>query len=137
MEDLAQKVAEKAGITPEQAKIAVETIMQYVEGRVAPLIDAKVEASLKDFSVTLKGQVHEALTGKVLTSFAEKVGDFAEGAKDKLEDFAEGAKERLGSIASATKSFFGFGGKKEEPKKEESKEEATTVTPEKKEEDKK
>lgn len=119
MEDqnLSEKVAEKAGITPEQAKIAVETVMQYVEGRVAPLIDAKVEASIKDFSIILKGQVHEALTGKTLTSFAEKVGDFAEGAKDRLEDLAEGAKERLGSLANATKSFFGFG--KKEDKKEE------------------
>ncbi len=131
MDNLAEKVAEKAGITPEQAKVAVETVLQYVEGRVAPLIDAKVEASLKDFSLTLKGQVHEALTGKTLTSFAEKVGDFAEGAKDKLEDFAEGAKEKLGSFANATKSFFGFG------KKEEEKKEIEEKKPEEKKEDEK
>ncbi|TAE47967.1 MAG: hypothetical protein EAY69_05760 [Cytophagales bacterium] len=122
MEDLAKKIAEKAGITEEQAKLAAEAAQEYVESRIAQTVEGKITEYLKDISAMIKSQVHEALTGKPLITMAERVGDFAEGAKDKLEDFAEGAKDKLGKIAGSIGSFF-TGGNKDKKEEEDKKEE--------------
>jgi hypothetical protein len=120
VEDLAKKIQEKAGITEEQAKIAAKVAQDYVEDRIAKTVEGKVTSILTDVSTLIKAQVHEALTGKPLVTIAERVGDFAEDAKEALGDLAEGAKERLGKFAGAIGSFF-KGGSKEEPKKDEAK----------------
>ncbi|TAE68318.1 MAG: hypothetical protein EAZ85_14340 [Bacteroidetes bacterium] len=122
MEDLAEKIAEKAKITPEQAKLAAEAAQEYVESKIAHTVEGKIAEYLKDISAMIKSQVHEALTGKPLVTMAERMGDFAEGAKDKLGDFAEGAKDKLGKLAGSIGSFF-TGGKDKDDDKDEKKEE--------------
>jgi uncharacterized protein (DUF2267 family) len=46
MEELAQLVSAKAGITPEQARAAIETVLGFLKERLPEPIAAQVEALL-------------------------------------------------------------------------------------------
>ncbi|MCU0447779.1 MAG: hypothetical protein MUE85_23005 [Microscillaceae bacterium] len=121
MEDLAKHIAEKAGITPEQAKLAADAAIEFIRLRVASAVDTKVEAALGNLVKTIKVDIHEAVTGEAPATWSEKIGDIAEDAQAKLGDLAEDAKEKLGKFAKSATSFFGGWGKKGEEKKLEDK----------------
>ncbi len=44
MEELVKLVAERAGITPQQAQVAVQTCYEYVKGKVPPALLPQLEA---------------------------------------------------------------------------------------------
>lgn len=116
MEELIKKITEKAGISEDKAKLAAEAAMEFIQDRVAHTIDTKIEVAFKNLKIMAKAEVHEAITGEPAATFMERMGDFAEDAKDKLGDFADAAKDKLGDFAKSTKSFFGglVGGKKDD-----------------------
>jgi hypothetical protein len=47
MEDLVKEVATKAGITEEQARIAVETMMEFAKAKVPPAFQGMIEKVMK------------------------------------------------------------------------------------------
>lgn len=48
MEPLVQLVSEKTGLSPEKSKLAVETVLQYVRGRLPPTLQPHFEQLLRD-----------------------------------------------------------------------------------------
>lgn len=122
MEELVKKIAEKAGIPEDKARMAAEAATEFINERVAHTIDNQVASALKNMTVAIKAEVHEAVTGEPAETFFEKMGDLAEGAKEKIEDFAGDAKEKFKEFAKTAKGFFSsFATKKEEAPKEEEK----------------
>lgn len=67
MEKLVGIVAEKAGITESQARIAVNTVVSFLKDRLPPAIAGKLEAYLNDDASGAGG-----LTGKIGGMFNKK-----------------------------------------------------------------
>jgi hypothetical protein len=47
MEDLVKKIIEKTGITPEQAKTTIETIVDYVKEKIPPMFHGQIDKIMK------------------------------------------------------------------------------------------
>lgn len=43
MEELIKKITEKTGITPEQAKSTIETIVEYVKEKIPPMFHGQID----------------------------------------------------------------------------------------------
>jgi nucleoid DNA-binding protein len=43
MEELVKKITEKTGITPEQAKATIETIVEYVKDKIPPMFHGQID----------------------------------------------------------------------------------------------
>lgn len=119
VEQLTKKIAEKAGISEEQAKLAAETAIEHLHERVAHAIEHKVDAAVKLMAWTVKSEVHEAVTGEPPATLAKKIGDFAEGTQEKMGEMAEEAQKKFSELAKNAQGFFGWG--KEEKKDDKTK----------------
>jgi uncharacterized protein (UPF0335 family) len=47
MEELIKKITEKTGITPEQAKATIETIVDYVKEKIPPMFHGQIDKIMK------------------------------------------------------------------------------------------
>jgi len=119
MQELINRLTEKAGISADQAAKAVDTIKDFVKEKfpmmagavdnlfaseggsegtpaaAAPVTETKEEGFLDKISDVIPGQA------------GEKIEDFVKGAADKAEDLFDAAKDKLSGL---------FGGDKDEKK---------------------
>lgn len=79
MQDLIQAIAENAGITTEQATIALETVQQYWDNN-----KSNSEKEEKGFMESLKEKAEDLLAKAKESKLAEKAGEIIENLKKKL-----------------------------------------------------
>ncbi len=126
MQDLINKLTEKVGLDAEQAKGSVETVMEFVKGKLPEGLADKVDdmfggaegekvefGGIMDSIAGLFGGAGEKATegaGDLVDNVKDKAGDLLEGASEKLEGLGDVAgdmaKDALGKITDM------FGGKK-------------------------
>lgn len=140
MQELINKLSEKVGLSADQAKQSVETVMDFVKGKLpAPLAD-KVEAmfggaegekiefgglmeSIGAMFGGAKDNTVKAMDGaeEIFDKAKDKAEDMMEDAKEKAEEFFGEATEKLEDLGDAAnemaKDALGkikgiFGGKK-------------------------
>jgi CHASE3 domain sensor protein len=111
MQELISRLTEKAGISPEQASKAVDTIKEFVKEKF-PMMSGAVDN-------LLSGNAAEATASNVAeqgSNFMDKISDVIPGETgQKVEDFAKNAAEKAEDLFDAAKDklsgLFG-GGKK-------------------------
>lgn len=105
MEEIVKLVSEKTGLSAEQAKSAVETVLGAVKTKLPASVAGQVDNLLAgkefDYNAVLKGQL-ENLKGEA----SEKFADFKENASEKLEDFKETASEKLEDLKEDAEGFI-------------------------------
>lgn len=93
MEELKKQVSEKAGITPEQSAIAIETVLVYFKERLPRVVHPQLDK-------IAAGQTLEASIRKQLEELGSEVRERTEGLASDLKDAFEGAfrsrKDRTG-----------------------------------------
>ena len=108
MQELINKIISEVGLTNEQAKKTVDTVVQFVKSKVPPAFASNIDAMFSGLNMdSLKENIEnktEAIQDKA-EGIQEKLEDFAEDAKEKLEDFAEDAKEKLSMAADKAEDF--------------------------------
>jgi uncharacterized protein YjbJ (UPF0337 family) len=89
MENIIKLVTEKTGLSNEQAKSAVETVLGLVKDKLPASVGSQVDALLEgkefDYNAVLKGQL-ENLKGEASEKFEDLKGDAAEKIEDLKED---------------------------------------------------
>lgn len=79
MEEIIQKIQEKAGISAEQAALALEAMVEHVKTKVPPFLHDQIDSMLR------KDQKN---------SFMNKAQEWAQQAKKDAEGFGEKAKQK-------------------------------------------
>lgn len=110
MQELINKLTEKAGISTDQAHKAIDTIKDFVKekfpmmaGAVDNLFASSGDSTAKTEAPSSSSGFMDKISDVIPGAAGEKVEAFAKQAADKAEDFLEGAKEKLSDV---------FGGKK-------------------------
>lgn len=110
MQELINKLTEKAGISTDQAHKAIDTIKDFVKekfpmmaGAVDNLFASSVDSPAKPETASTSSSLMDKISDVIPGETGEKVEAFAKQAADKAEDLFEGAKEKLSGV---------FGGKK-------------------------
>ena len=96
MQELINQLVQEAGLTPEQAAKAVQTMAAHIKSKVPPAFAANIDAFL-GFSSTQQSGTQQA--NKSADQFKEKAEEFAEAAKDRFEELAGQAKVKLSDAA--------------------------------------
>lgn len=104
MQDLINKVVEKTGINAEQAKGTVETVMEFVKGKLPEGLADKVDDMFggAEGEKIEFGGIMDSLAGMfggAKDSASGTAGDMVDGVKDKAGDLMEEGKEKLGDLA--------------------------------------
>ncbi len=96
MEALINKIVEKTGISAEQAKGAVESVMEFVKSKLPAGIADKVSDMFdgKESEKIEFGGIVDSLVG-ILGGAKEKAGDVAHKAEDAFENVKEKAGDLL------------------------------------------
>lgn len=102
MEDIIGSVAEKAGISETQAKMAVAAIVEKFDDKLPGPIAAQVKKML---GIDAEGMV-EGVAGDLLGGAGEGASGIADAAKGMLGGAGEGA----GGLADAAKGLLGGAG---------------------------
>jgi hypothetical protein len=113
MQELITRLTEKAGISPDQANKAIDTIKDFVKekfpmmaGAVDNLFAAETPGSTPGNaassapSASMMDKISDVIPGEM----GEKVEDFAKNAAHKAEDLFEGAKDKLAGLFGGDKS---------------------------------
>jgi hypothetical protein len=87
MEEIIKSIASKAGISADQSKVAVDSVLE--------IFKSKMPASLS-------GQLEGLLGGKSL----DLSSVLKDSASDKLNDIKEGASEKLDDLKDSFKKLF-------------------------------
>lgn len=110
MQELINKLTEKAGISTDQAHKAIDTIKDFVKekfpmmaGAVDNLFASSGDSPAKPETTSTSSSLMDKISDVIPGETGEKVEAFAKQAADKAEDLFEGAKEKLSGV---------FGGKK-------------------------
>lgn len=113
MEALINKVMEKTGLSADQAKGAVESVMEFVKGKLPEGLANKVDSMFggaEGEKIEFGGML-DSIMG-MLGGAKDKAGDAAhmasdafEGAKDKAEDLLEGAGDKLEDLGEAAEDL--------------------------------
>ncbi len=110
MQELINKLTEKAGISTDQAHKAIDTIKDFVKekfpmmaGAVDNLFASSGDSAAKPEASSSSSGFMDKISDVIPGEAGEKVEAFAKQAADKAEDFLEGAKEKFSGV---------FGGKK-------------------------
>ncbi len=110
MQELINKLTEKAGISADQAHKAIDTIKDFVKekfpmmaGAVDNLFASSGDSTAKPEAPAASTSFMDKISDVIPGEAGEKVEAFAKQAADKAEDLFEGAKEKLSGV---------FGGKK-------------------------
>lgn len=131
MQELINKLTEKVGLNPDQAKGAVETMMGFVKSKLPEGLADKADDlfsgaegekvnfggimdTISGFFGAAKDKAGDLAedAGDVASNLKDKAGDVWEKAEDKLEDFGEAAADVAKDAFEKVKGFFG--GKKED-----------------------
>ena len=126
MEALLKKVQEKANLTEEQAKGAVDSVMEFVKSKLPEGLADKVDdmfggaegekvefGGIMDSLAGLFGGAKDAASGAAdkaedaLGDAKDKAGEMFEEGKEKLEDLAEDAEEMAKDAINKIKGMFG------------------------------
>ena len=113
MQELINKLTEKAGISAEQAGKAIDTIKDFVKEKF-PMMSGAVDnlfAQSGDATAHAAAQVKAESGGSVLDKISdvipgqagEKAEEIAKNVADKAEDLFDSAKEKLGSMFGGDK----------------------------------
>ena len=64
MEELVKQISEKAGISEEQAKVALETVVEFAKAKVPPAFQGMVDSMLKGEKPSGLGGIMGGMFGK-------------------------------------------------------------------------
>lgn len=112
MQELITKLTEKAGISPDQATKAIDTIKEFVKDKF-PMMSGAVDnlfaesapsasqatAGVKSDSGSIMDKISDIIPGET----GQKVEDFAKNAANKAEDLFDNAKDKLAGLFGADK----------------------------------
>ena len=113
MEALIKKLTEQVGLSDEQAKGAVDTVMGFVKSKLPEGLADKVDSMFggaEGEKVEFGGML-DTLMGMLggakekAGEAAHKAGDAFEDAKDKAEDLLEGAGDKLEDLGEAAEDL--------------------------------
>jgi hypothetical protein len=111
MQELINKLTEKAGISAEQASKAIDTIKDFVKEKfpmMAGAVDnlfaesapaAQTNAAAATGSSSIMDKISDVIPGDA----GQKVEDFAKNAAEKAEDLFDGAKDKLAGLFGGDK----------------------------------
>lgn len=110
MQELITKLTEKAGISPEQAAKAIDTVKDFVKekfpmmaGAVDNLLGSEATAVSPTASAaetSIMDKISDVIPGEA----GEKVEDFAKNAAHKAEDVFDNVKEKLSGMFGGDKN---------------------------------
>jgi hypothetical protein len=113
MQELINRLTEKAGVTTEQASKSIEAIKEFVKekfpmmaGAVDNLFAAQTPAATGDSSAPsipspgMMDKISDIIPGET----GQKLEDFAKNAANKAEDLFDNAKEKLGGVFGGNKN---------------------------------
>ena len=114
MQELINKLTEKAGISAEQAGKAIDTIKEFVKEKfpmMSGAVDNLFSAQAGDATAQVASQVKDASGGSILDKISdvipgqtgEKVEEVAKNIANKAEDLFDSAKDKLGSMFGGDK----------------------------------
>jgi ElaB/YqjD/DUF883 family membrane-anchored ribosome-binding protein len=123
MQDLINKLTEKVGLNPEQAQGSVETVMEFVKGKLPEGLADKVEdmfggaegekvemGGIMDSIAGLFGGAGDKAAdgaGDIMDNVKDKAGDLLDGATDKLDDLGDAAGDMAKDALGKIKGMFG------------------------------
>ena len=126
MQDLINKLTEKVGLDADQAKGAVDTVMEFVKGKLPEGLADKVDDmfggaegekvefggimdSLAGLFGGAKDKAGDAMegAGDMLDNVKDKAGDVMEDAGEKLEDLGDAAADMAKDALGKIKGMFG------------------------------
>jgi ElaB/YqjD/DUF883 family membrane-anchored ribosome-binding protein len=123
MQELINKLTEKVGLDAEQAKGSVETVMEFVKGKLPEGLADKVDdmfggaegekiemGGIMDSIAGLFGGAGEKAAdgaGDIMDNVKDKAGDLLEGATDKLDDLGDAAGDMAKDALGKIKGMFG------------------------------
>lgn len=107
MQELINLLQQKAGLTEEQAKKSLDTIKEFIQSKLPPIMHGMVDNFMgasssddeDDFVDGGDSNSFKAKAEKVTTETREKLEDIAEAAKDDMEAFAKDTTEKLSEWA--------------------------------------
>ncbi len=113
MQELIQRLTEKAGISADQATKAIDTIKDFVKEKF-PMMSGAVDnlfATSSDAVASAAAQVKDASGGSVLDKISdvipgetgEKIETFAKNAADKAEDLYDSARDKISGMFNSDK----------------------------------
>lgn len=110
MQELITKLTEKAGISPEQAAKAIDTVKDFVKEKfpmMAGAVDnllgseaAAVSPTTSAAETSIMDKISDVIPGEA----GEKVEDFAKNAAHKAEDVFDNVKEKLSGMFGGDKN---------------------------------
>ena len=103
MQELINKLTEKAGLSHDQASKAIETIKEFVKEKF-PMMAGAVDNLLGESTPAPAATpaAAEAKTGS--SNFLDEISDFIPGeAGQKVEDFAKGAADKISGMFGGNK----------------------------------
>ncbi len=114
MQELINRLTEKAGVTTEQASKSIEAIKEFVKekfpmmaGAVDNLFAAQSPGATGDTSAPstpsspgMMDKISDIIPGET----GQKLEDFAKNAANKAEDLFDNAKEKLGGVFGGNKN---------------------------------
>lgn len=112
MQELINKLTEKAGISAEQASKAIDTIKDFVKekfpmmaGAVDNLFAESAPAAQTNTTTSATGSssIMDKISDVIPGDAGQKVEDFAKNAAHKAEDLFDGAKDKLAGLFGGDK----------------------------------
>ncbi len=106
MQDLINKLTEKAGLNAEQASSAVETVMEFVKGKLPEGLADKVDDMFggAEGEKVEFGGIMDSIAG-LFGGGAESAGDLVDNVKDKAGDLLGDATDKLGGLGDAAEDL--------------------------------
>lgn len=106
MQDLINRITQKAGITAEQAASAIDTIKDFVKEKF-PMMGGAVDNLLASNSSTsgspAGSNIMDKISDVIPGETGQKVEDFAKNAAEKAEDLFDSAKDKLSGLFGGDK----------------------------------
>jgi hypothetical protein len=85
MEELIKSISEKAGITADQSKTALNTVLGALKDKMPSALGGQLEGLLQGKELNVTSIIKEAS--------ADKMGDLKESASEKLDDLKDSFKK--------------------------------------------
>ena len=113
MQELINRITEKAGISAGQASIAIDTVKEFVKEKF-PMLSGAVDNLFASASATVpavepdepkgaEGNILDKISDVIPGETGQKIEDFAKNAADKAEDVFDSAKEKLSGLFGGDK----------------------------------
>lgn len=107
MQEYINELQQKVGLTAEQAKSAIETIVNKVKTKIPESLHGSIDS------------IFSGNAGNTLSSLQQKAGAYADQAGQKLKEFGAQAREQLSELSDQAEDLAqGVQGKAEQAAKE-------------------